>query len=391
MANLIDMESPVYLFVDECGDPNLVNIGKGSSRLFISVAVVFRGHDEVEYARANLENITKIFCGGGQLKSKNIANDHARRLEILRALDKINYSYYVVLVDKDRLLPGKGLSYRQSFFKFFNSMLFRKIAPSIACSFIIMADSHGKPAFVDSFEKYVKTEELPLFSDRCCYSQCASRDEPLIGIADFMAGTIAKLETESITTDIRNELMNIIMKKRLGIQRYPEFSKVEAGAFSDVFDNQIYIGNRRLAKEFVKVNANSDKDNILAQVMTTELLLECSDGDINGGRIYRKEIIQRLAFVGINGVNSDNFIQSVIGPIRDYGIIITGHRDGGYKIAETAADVREFLFINKNHLEPRIARISKARSHVKMFTNNGFDILDDNEFATISKIVNSIG
>lgn len=180
----------MLVFIDESGDSGL-RLANGSSRYFTVSLVVFEEIDEANACDQRIWLLKREL--GWNLNSefhfKN--NSDKIREEFLRAVNKYNFFYYCVVIDKS---PGKFLGNdfknKASFYKYACSLVFENAKGKLDKA-IILIDRSGSLDFRRQLEKYLKSK-INCSSNRYIkkIKMQDSQKNNLLQLADYVAGAI---------------------------------------------------------------------------------------------------------------------------------------------------------------------------------------------------------
>ena len=220
-------------FLSEWGNNALDFSKKGPSGIlptthFIVTALII-GKADVENVLAVLGAISKRHFDGGQIDSEKTGNNHLKRKEVLEDLEELPFQIFSVIVDKRQLI-GEGLRYKGSFFKFLHGLADRelfRIFPDLE----MVAGRTGDETFMKGFITYVQQNHIANLFNESSFGFVASDDSPIVQLAHFIAGTLARCYDETVITDQRGEFIEILKRKVLTIRFWPDaFSKIFAAS-----------------------------------------------------------------------------------------------------------------------------------------------------------------
>src|SRR5574344_753858 len=189
------VENVVNIYIDESGTPDLEIPKKGNDPYFVYAAVVIKERD-VEKAREIHKKVCSKYHKAGYIKSNHIPNDDngfLKTISTLTELDALDHIVFVLVIDKSKISEG-GLSYKQSFIKYFQRLLSAKLLKDYD-EVHVFFDKTGYKDFQDSLDSYMKNHLLDgptLFSNNTFEVKDDISEEQLIQLADFYAGTIGK-------------------------------------------------------------------------------------------------------------------------------------------------------------------------------------------------------
>jgi len=383
----------ITAFVDESGNHDLDVAKKGASSLFVCVAVLLRDSD-VGRADALLLDLEKRLLNGAPLKSSRVGSNHRLRAKLLRAISDIPFGYYATIVDKARIAKESGLRFQPSFYKRINRMLYETLLRGIT-SVHIVADRYGSRRFMHSFEKYLETKTLPMLYTVWTHEFRASRSTPLIQVADLIAGSLAWcFAPDKGCGTWRDKFLEILREKELGSEAWPPRIKPipkELPSTPSEWDLRIRAICRNSAVRFIDRFSGSSEEERQMQVSVLRHMLFLQEYQIGDSPAkHSATLIRHLTSRGFEEITSRKFRQSIIGPLRDQGVIIAGDSNG-YRLAMCADDVNRYIRHSSSIVEPMMARLLRARSLLKTGTANRFDMLASEEFTVLRKVLQTFG
>jgi hypothetical protein len=192
------LPAPRHAFVDSYGDANLATEKDGTTGSFIIAAVVVPG-DRVDGLRAAVDLIRARHFGSAELRSNKM--DDARRLRVIKDLCELDFAFVALAIDKARVSRDGGLIYKEPFLKYSHRVLFERLYrahPDLR----VVADEHGHPEFMEGFRRYVEAQASPDLFRRPTFGFAKSHSDPLIQVADVIAGTLARSLDPKKHTDI---------------------------------------------------------------------------------------------------------------------------------------------------------------------------------------------
>ncbi|HHR3315941.1 TPA: DUF3800 domain-containing protein, partial [Klebsiella pneumoniae] len=113
-----------------------------------------------------------------------------------------------------------GLRFKQSFIKYVNGLLYQRLFNH--CDHLQMTvDEHGGPEFQASLKDYVEARYVDdLFGEEAFHTK-SSKDDVLIQVADFFAGSIAQIYEGKASADVEGAYKSILRDITLGILEWP--------------------------------------------------------------------------------------------------------------------------------------------------------------------------
>jgi len=389
----IDQPEDTIAYVDEFGTPSLDVEKDGVTNLFICAAVLLRPDDKNE-AIAKVEQLSKDHFGGSEIRSSNIKGRRAdkRRLKVLDALADIPFAYYALVVDKRHVQPNSGLAYKRSFYKFFHKLLCRRLtAPCMGIS--IVADRLGDLEFMEGFRDYVERNIKPDLFSTFEFRFDDWQNEPLLQVADLIAGTLGKINDPDHRTDASDTFRQKLAGKRIAELVWPPYwNRADALDYlqepdASQWDTQIAQACLNKVRAFMQGHTDGEPEICEMQRMVLGRLLQQRFlGPEGKESVYTKTLIRMLGDSGFVDLSEQAFKAKVIGGLRDQGFILAG-TPLGMRLAMTWADIRDYLNHTDTIIGPMLSRLAAARETVKMATHNGLDILANPEYHRLGALV----
>ncbi len=381
--------SVLTAYVDETGNHDLEVEKAGASNLFICVAVLVDEQQQI-IVDAAVRELSKKYFSGGEIKSSSIGGNHERRLRVLAPLADMDFGYYALLVDKARVERDSGLQYKRSFYKYLTRMLYRRLCTGVT-RLNIVADEHGGKAFMDSCEPYLKRKGLPSLFTTFSHCFANSAKEPLIQLADLIAGSLAYVFDPDKRGAHSQKIYEILRPKQIGIGGWPLSPVTEPkNSHEDEQDWDEFIRasciNRVL--EFEREHGDSDNEDRQMQIaVLRHLLFQKEYGENNrDDAIYADDLISHLEWQSFPKLNRQSFSSRVIGPLRDAGLVLAGSNDG-YRLAMSTRDIRLYLDHDWAIIKPMLHRLKTAQEVIRMATSNRVDILTLPEYSSLRCLV----
>lgn len=180
---------------DESGDPSF-NFGKGASRYFVIAVVATSAPDELRGAlddlRQNLNLKNGYEFGFHKLASKKL------RDQVFMALAQANFEAWAILVDKTVLGDAFKAMSGLDLYLFFVTELIQHIPERKRFDGTLILDEFGYPDQTkDELKRILKARNIPHGFRRISIRR--SQSEPLIQVADLIAGAIWRRDTRNDT------------------------------------------------------------------------------------------------------------------------------------------------------------------------------------------------
>ena len=386
-------ETWLTAFIDETGNHDLVIEKAGASNLFICVAVLVNEKQSMQVAE-RMRRISLDDFSGTEVKSSGIGGKHRRRLQVLEKIKDLQFGYYALIVNKSEIDRTSGLQYKPVFYKYLNRMLYSRLLNS-GTSLNIVADSIGGKPFMDSFLPYLKRKGQPDLFTTWSHQFADSATTPQIQLADLIAGTLSYCFDEAKVCEHSKEYRTILRPKELDIDCWPPVLKLSTPPLADAsateWDDHIHICSINRALKFTTEFEGKENLERRMQVFVLRHLMfihqyEPSESPTN---MISDELIRILNNQGFPKLSRQQFSSKVIGPLRDWGILISGGSDG-YRLACNTADIHRYLSHDTNIIRPMLARLKIARRGLRQDTSNQYDILQHDDFAFLRVLVDAM-
>ena len=374
LSEVLDMsESVLHVYVDESGDNKLDTSARDTRHLFHVVAVVV-DDEQRSAAEKQLDRVSRIHFGGGEIKSRNAG---ARRMRIMESVGDIDFAYYALIVNKDRVDRDSGYKWKKSFYKATRSKIYRKVAGSHHQTVSIYSDQIGSTEYMDSFPAYLREKVLTedLFFTQPSHHFVASCSSRLVQLADFIAGTLAYcFDPDTDRTDA-DQLRHLLRAKEQGIEVWPPSAESAIVALDLPSELDKLIAENLLERAMqclARLRASSGEEDAIRQYVLGRLLfLRLHTDDY----IRSDVLIEELQRANYATHGHQWFTSKIIGDIRDAGVIIAG-TGRGYRLAITEAEIGAYLEHNTNVVFPMLNRVCRAQESVRAATLNQLDVLD---------------
>ncbi len=379
----------VVAYVDECGNFGTQFELNGNSTHYILAAVVIP-QESIEAERIKVEAIRKKHFGGGELKSSSIAKNHPKRFQIIHEIQGVNFSIVAVVVDK-RLISydSSGLRFKKVYIKFLNNLLHKELK-LLYPYLTIVADEHGSDEFMAEFARYVKNGEVYTLFDNFLFEHKSSKEEPLIQLADFIAGTLSFGYEESKKCSEYNSFYKLLASKMKVIREWPinyENYEVNLNLIDCTkYDKDIATHCIRSVIKYIKDNEKNSDPVIMDRIHVLQFLLNQVYIGETKKYFYSNELIGLLNSNGQESYNTHTFISQIIGPIRDNNVILSSSSTG-YKIPIKGEELYAYANKTFSQVIPMLSRLKKARDRIMAITDNQLDIYDRDEYKVIKKLI----
>lgn len=178
---------------DESGDVSF-NFGKGASRYFAMVVIATT---EPQRVRQALADVRKEFNLPAAYEfSFHGLSSAAIRQQVFQALRDADFEAWGLVVDKTQLMEPFPSMRRLDFYLFFLTELLQAIpAEQREKATLILDEFGGEPNLPLEFRRFMKRRNIPRHFSRVLTKR--SRSEPLIQVADLVAGSVLRRDTQN--------------------------------------------------------------------------------------------------------------------------------------------------------------------------------------------------
>lgn len=379
-----------YAFVDESGNHDLETSKQGSSGFFV-VCSVLVSETCLKSAYELAEALRVRHFQTGEIKSSKVrVKDTERRVRILSDLAELPLKLYFTVVDKSRVYRDGGLQFKKSFIKHVNGMLYERLfndRPNLQMT----VDEHGGAEFQESLKAYVQARYVDdLFGDDQSFQTKSSKDDVLIQVADFLAGSVAQIYEGKASEEVVKAYKRILRDLTLGLVEWPpKYQSLLAAPADDsqYADYRVHQEALKQADQFIaKVSKHPDEDERLQRCILDYLRFQSEF--VSRDYVTMGDIKSHLTDRGFGGLSDQKIKSSGIAKLRDSDVIITS-APKGYKIPQSRADINDFLGMTSGQIVPQLERIKKARDVYMLSSRGEYDILKAANLPALEKLLAS--
>ncbi|WP_299320777.1 DUF3800 domain-containing protein [uncultured Maribacter sp.] len=374
-------------FIDESGDKSIHFTKDGVSTFFIVTAIILEEH-YVDETRLQFVKIASKYTQAPEIKSSAKAfQDLDKRIKFLKEITKLNFKIYSIIVDKRKVFENSGLQFRDSFYKYTNGLFNRELYDYYPYLKLV-SDNHGSEKFMNGFIEYVEKnhKQTELFrGPKFAFSD--SKDEPLIQLADFIAGSLSRCYEPKKISPRSSEILQVLEKNILHLREWPENPRNRFHNI-DVEDEKY---NKELVdflffkiNNFININQDNPAVEIKNQLICLNYLIYRFKRDPYQ-YIYSDEIIDRIKIRNIH-ITKRVFSKEVIGNLRENKILITSSQSG-YKIPCCRGDIIRFYNNYSSKIIPMIETLRKTDIIIKSVTSRNINLLDEKDFDYLKRII----
>lgn len=384
------MNNSIHCFLDESGDPHFPAGESGRSSHYVLASVLVTS-ERLAAVRDHADSIRREHFGNGEMKAgtQSRRKDSSRRVAIVTALAQLDVAFAVIAVDKGELADdGPLAAWKKSFLKFTARQLLERLYGTHD-EVHVVADEYGRASYQHEFERYVGNR-LGLFGGGSTFEFGDSKTEPLIQVADFVAGTVFRAQRDK--TEEGRTLLGLFRPRIHTYIAWPTiFRSVEPvrGFCPDAArDHAVRELSLESAHRFLAANRGSRDPEVAARVACLDRLLFTAQFDERTAFVSAREL---TSVVGTSSGGRDKpssrwLSGSIIGPLRDAGVVISGSPKG-YAVPFRAAELDAHVHDVRSKTIPMLRRLSRYRDDLRLRTKGSVDLLDGPHLSDVRSLV----
>ncbi|NRB58322.1 MAG: DUF3800 domain-containing protein [Winogradskyella sp.] len=367
------MGEKVYIFGDEFGTSTLNKNDVKNITHFVYSAIVVK-ESNLNQARKVQKKISKDFFYGHPIKSSSrVLKSEKKRIEILEYLIKnLNFIIYLLVVDKEKLSKDTGgLRFKEVFYKYFRGIFVSQINNKFS-EFEIFMDNLISEKYSSELKNYiVQKYQNNIFEQ---YHISDDKDEPLIQLADLIAGSYGRVFNASFISNNSEDIFNTLKPITPNITFFPEdsVSKTFVASPEKKIDSEVY--------EIVRNDAVKIYDEVtdtVSKAVLDYLLWHQKVLPFKYAQTY--EITNAIKYNRGKELSIEN-LRIIVKELRFKGIIIVSSSSkSGYKLAVSKSDVHTYFTHYMKYILPMLKKIEIANSVFANKTVGDFIPLSDIE------------
>jgi hypothetical protein len=377
----------ILAHIDEFGTNSIEVHKNGVSSHFLICATLIKEENLIAGQKI-IDKVRKTHFQNSEIKSSNVKRvQHTRRLTILNDLKEIDFTIYVIVVDKKEI-DSEGLSIKQSFYKYFNKLLVTDLN-RINNKITFIADQIGTAEYQKSFQKYIESEvtQYDLFNETKLFEFSDSKENNLVQLSDFVVGSLAKCFDTKHFQENSSEYLKLL-KDKLNVRFWPNnvANYIRQENETENFDPKIAELSLTLVKDYIAKNEKKVETDFIAQIYLLKYLMLIQKVSPHYF-ISTHELMDKLKNeIGLE-YTVRLFRKNIIGNLRDNNIIIVSSNKGGYKLPVNKSDLTEFVNRYNSILQPMISRMKKCRDSILLGSMNEIDILQYPEYEFLKEVI----
>ncbi|MGF6948990.1 hypothetical protein QF028_001495 [Neobacillus sp. B4I6] len=381
------MKDIQFAFIDESGDYSFDFENKDVSTHFIIVSILAKESNK-ELLEQEVEKVRQKYFQTDEMHTDKMDNPHLR-IQLLNELKDLPFNIYAYVVDKRKIREDSGITFEKTFIKFMNRLIYDDLNRTFDQLDLVLVEQ-GTKEFMSEFKTYIKEKSVPDLFNYSIFGFNHSKSELLLQLANFIAGTIAKGYDQTQYSEHYPLFHKIIKKKIIAINLWPQNYKNYLHDYisrnqDSQFDEVIFKQSVNLTLQYLEKNKKSEDADEKIRIDLLKFLLFNLRENPNE-YVYTQEILDNLNAIRVNKINHHYFRSNIVSKLRDSGLLIASSNKG-YKLPVCLTDLYDFVNLSSLTIHPMIQRISKCRNQVLLATNNEIDILENNEYEYLKKII----
>ncbi|WP_026568640.1 DUF3800 domain-containing protein [Bacillus sp. UNC41MFS5] len=376
-----------FAFIDESGDYSFDFENNEVSTHFIIVAILAKESNK-EWLEQEVEQVRQKYFSTEVMQSDKIDNPHLR-IQLLNELKDLPFNIYAYVVDKRKIREDCGITFEKTFIKYMNRLIYDDLKRTFDQLDLVLVEL-GSKEFMTEFKNYITEKSIPDLFNYSTFGFNNSSSEILLQLANIIAGTIAKGYDQTQYSEHYPHFNKIIKKKIIAMNLWPQNYKnylhdyISRNQDSE-FDEVIFQQSVNLTLHYLEKNKNSeDLDEKIRIDLLKFLLFNLRENPSE--YVFTQEILDNLNAIRVNKINHHYFRSNIVSKLRDSGLLIASSNKG-YKLPVCLTDIYDFVNLSSLTIHPMIQRISKCRNQILLATNNEIDILANNEYEYLKKII----
>jgi len=373
------------VFIDESGNNGFDFNAKNVSSHYVITAIIIETK-KLATVREEADKIRVQRYGiNGEIKSSRCTS-LKMRFEILSNISELDFTICTLVVDKTKLYDGSKIrAYKDTvFYPYLNKLLYLQLK-AYKTDMAIFADEYKDKEFMERFSKYIDEEFPRTLIDKNSFEFKNSKEEVVIQVADFIAGSIAfNYETNKKCQEAKGFLGLLRDKMLLIPWPNPDISErlkfIKEGKFDKVVAEYCISSTTKYIQQY---QLSENEQHIDQLIILNYLLNEIYLHDPSK-YVYINQLTNNLENRTGRKYTKQTFISQIIAPMRDDSVIISGGSDG-LKIPLTAKELFAYTDHTLRNTIPGLDRLEKARKEILLATNYELDIICDEKYKRIQK------
>lgn len=375
-----------HVFVDESGDPSLEVDKEGVSDYFVLTAVLVEGLELADTTGAAWAIIRKYFPSG-EMRSRTVGHNTARRMAILQDLATLNIRHYSQVIDKSGVFGDSGLRFKKSFLKFVHRTVYQNLARAFS-DLHVVADEHGRSDFMLEFARYLHDRLPERLFETSTFQFANSATNSLIQVADMICGSISRAYAGKDPIETLAPIRRVTILIDEWPPRLPSVVSTAGSEEASKYDHMVRAQALRAADSFIDERSESSDPQTQAEVAVVRFLLYHFRAADPEEYVHTARIHSHLASKGFD--MSERLCRQAIGRLRDHGVFIASS-SRGIKIPFAVRDLWDFAHQVDSKVTPYLKRLRITRDHFLMASGGDLDIVSETEHPALFALLKKLG
>ena len=290
------------------------------------------------------------------------------------------------VVAKERIDPGSGLRFAQTFLKYVSKRLCSHLP--LADEIFVNFDEKGRAKFKQEFRRYLERSfESPDLFRVMRFEHLKSEDHVPIQVADFLAGSIAKWYSDRAVSSAFD--IGQLLRKKTSVMEWPTLRaegtlpELESARFDEVVRRESF--NR--ANAYLEAHSHDVDVDVSLRCTFIDWLVS-SARFASSEFMHAEEILRKMSVEQGAEMDAQALRNKVIGPLRDHGLLIASSPKG-YKIPDRLDDLKRYVDLCSSQIPPAVNRLRRAREILRLATGGELDILKGDDLVDLRVIAES--
>lgn len=379
------MSEKVYIYGDEFGTSTLKNNDVKNITHFIYSAIVIK-ESNLEIARNVRDEISEKFFHGKTIKSSSrVLRDDDNRLKVLDYLNNnLKFIVYLLVIDKEKLnKESGGLRFKEVFYKYFQKIFVSQINNNFF-DFEIHMDNLINENYQIELKKFISQNYQDNFFEK--YHIVDDKNEPLIQLADLIAGSYGRVFNASFISNRSEDIFNLLNPVTANVAFFPFQDTIKTFSSKEKEDKVIHKEIYSIVRKDAIVIYENENDLIIKNVVEY-LLWYQKIMPFRYTQTY--EMINALKHNTGKTITVEN-LRIIIRDLRYKGaIIVSSSSKSGYKLPVSKNDVYIYFRHYLKYVIPMLKKVEIANSVFMNKTVGDFIPLEDmNELKKLVETLN---
>lgn len=370
-------------YIDESGGHGFDFSNEGTSTHFVICAILMDVRDE-GLLNHQFEQIKSKYFPISELKSSKIGKRDNIRSDILLDLVSLEFKYYYLVIDKQKIHQNTGLQYKEVFYKFLYGILYNQLYTTFR-HLSIVADEMISSDFLIGFKRYIQENHTVDLFHQSKFDFKNGKTTALLQLADLIGGTINRHYSGKSTLNVKSILPNKFLGEVIWPQKFKPFTVDENEIIDEFKDIIADLAMLRIDGYLNRNNQATDpiirKRIYFLNYLKSIFLYNSKTRFVDTG-----EITKHIENLTGGTIKEQYFRQQIVGPLRTSGLLISSNSNG-YKIPCSTSDILSFFNLSSRIINPMLSRLKKTHDALIQATNGKLNVLDNPEYEYLRKFI----